>query len=110
MHLPVAAIVLREADVFSKVQTLKSTSPVLVGLVLLGLEAHGKLGAESLVTAHGCTHFLNHARVGSYPLPAEGDFILEPGNFRTKITRSENIVRKIGACIWIVIFRRWCLV
>ena len=96
MQLLVAAVVFYEARVSSSVQTLKSTSPVQVGLFLLGLEAHGKLGAESLATAHGGTHSLDLARVRGYPLPAEGGLVLEPGNVRTEITRSENIVRKMG--------------
>ena len=94
MQLLVAAVVLREADVSSSVQTLKSTSPVQVDLFLLGLEARGKLGAESLVTIHAGTHSLDLARVRRYPLPAEGDLALEPGDFRTEITKSENIARK----------------
>ena len=96
----VAAVVLHEADVSSSVQTFKRTSLVQVGLFLRGLEARGKL---SLVTAHGGMHSLDLARVRSYPLPAEGYLVLEPGNFRTEITRSGNIVRQIGACISIVI-------
>ena len=105
-----AAVVLSEADVSSSVQTLKSTSPVQVGLSLLGLEARGKLGAESLVTIYGGTHSLDIARVRRFPLPAEGDLVLEPGDFRAEITGSENIVRKIEACTWIVIFGEWRIV
>ena len=90
MQLPVAAVVIHEADVSSSVRTLTSTSPVQVGLFLLGLEARRKLGAESLVTIHGGTHSLDLARVRRYPLPAEGDLVLEPGDFRNEITRSKK--------------------
>ena len=79
MQLPVAAVVVYEADVSSSAQTFKSASPVQVDLVLLGLEARGKLGAESLVMAHGGTYSPDLGRVRSYPLPAEGDLVLEPG-------------------------------
>ena len=63
-----------------------------MNLVLLGLEAHGKLGAKSLVAAHGGTHSLNLVRVGGHPLLAEDGLVLKPGNFRTAITRNENIM------------------
>ena len=110
---------LSEANVSSSVQTRKGTSPIQVGLVLLGLEARGKLGEKSLVMAHDSTNSLNPVRVGGYPLPAEGGLVLEPGNFRTEITISENIMRiwvprggdaEIGASIWVAIFRKWRMV
>ena len=70
-QLPVAAAVFHEADVLSSVQTLKSTSPSRLAFL-----SCGKLGAESLVAAHGGTHSLDLARAGSYPLLAEGDLVL----------------------------------
>ena len=73
------AVVLHEADVSSPLQTLKITSPVRVGLFLLGLKIRGKLGAKSLVTVYGDTDFLDLAQVGRYPLHAEGDLALGSG-------------------------------
>ena len=79
MQLPVTAVVLHEADVSSPLQTLKISSPVQVGLFLLGLIIRGKLGAKSLVTVYGDTHFLDLAQVGRYPMHAEGNLALGSG-------------------------------
>ena len=88
LQLPVLVVVLSRANVSLSVQILKGMYPVQVGLVGLGLEVRDKIRAKSLVTAHGGTLFLNLVRVGGCSLPTEGGLVLEPGNFRTEITRS----------------------
>ena len=92
LQLPVTVVVLSEADVSFLVQSLRGTSPAQMNLVFFGLEARGKLGAKTLVAAHGGTHSLNLVQVGGYPLPAGAGLVLKPGNFGTEITRNENIM------------------
>ena len=96
MQLPVAAVVLHQADVSSSAKTFKSTSPVQVGLFLLGLKARGKLGAESLVTAYGGTHSLDLDWVRNYPLPAEGDFVLSPEISELRSPNVKTSCEKLG--------------
>ena len=100
MQLLVAVVVLREADVSSSIQTLKSTSSAQVGLVLLGLKARGKLGARSLVAVHCGTHSLNLVWVGSYPLPAEGDLVFAlrspEGKTSCKFGRRGAVTQRLG--------------